>query len=247
MMEEDYKEENKMIMMFPWKCPRTDATKVTAIVTLPSGVVPETVEFKFEGNNSFQSNSFSLTYEWPEKLMMPDVIYKVDMRKDRSFFEKNEFVEFRSAIRKLFTRNSDKIPISKISVKLPFAVQRSPMSYSVDLRRFGTASSAVLARGRSKEEFKTVREMATNVKTSDHKVYFVILRFTGIEVAAQDKLDKRGRCIEDCDESSLSDSDSAGEVSYKPAVHSDLLNKELYMENMSQKLSAKYDRKRRRR
>ena len=38
-----YIEENKMLVVYPWKCPRTNAKKVNCIVPLPSGVVPETV------------------------------------------------------------------------------------------------------------------------------------------------------------------------------------------------------------
>ena len=63
-----YNEKNKMVIIFPWKCPRTDAKKVTCIVALPSGVVPESVEFTFQGRNSFESQCFNLTFDWPEKL-----------------------------------------------------------------------------------------------------------------------------------------------------------------------------------
>ena len=75
--------------MFQYTC-----EKVACIVQLPSSVVPETAEFNFEGTSPFGSQAFCLTRDWPEKLLMPEVIFKVDMRSDRSVDVKNEFVEF---------------------------------------------------------------------------------------------------------------------------------------------------------
>ena len=78
-------------------------------------------------------------------------------------------------------------------MKLPFQVQRSPLAYSVDLKTFGRGEISVLTRGKSNNEFTTLREIVTNAKLSDHKVYFVILRFTGIDVAGKINL-TRGVC-----------------------------------------------------
>ena len=71
-------------MVYPWKCPRKDAKKVTCVVPLPSGVFLETVEFNFEGKHFFQSQACRLNYNWPEKLFIPEVIFKVGMRSDTS-------------------------------------------------------------------------------------------------------------------------------------------------------------------
>ena len=71
------------------------------MVPLPSGVVPETVEFNFEGTSPFQSQAFSLTYEWPEKLFMPEVIFKVDMRSDKSVDVNNDFMSLGRRLGKL--------------------------------------------------------------------------------------------------------------------------------------------------
>ena len=48
-------------------CLVTDARKVTWVVSLPSEIVTEEVELSFEGENLFQSDTFSLKYAWPEK------------------------------------------------------------------------------------------------------------------------------------------------------------------------------------
>ena len=193
-----------MVISFPWKCPRTDAKKVTCIVALPSGVVPESVEFTFQGRNSFESQCFNLTFDWPEKLLTPSVIFRVDMRKDQGFREKNEFVEFREAVRKIKNATHYDLPKSTITIKLHFMVQRSISSYTKELRRFGTSNSAILSSAKVKEEFTSLSQMAKHTTSCDHKVYFMVLRFTGVEVEEEDNLDKRTRCIEDCDESSLS-------------------------------------------
>ena len=204
----NYKEDNKVIVCFPWKCPRTDSKKITCIVLLPSGIVPEEVEFAFKGLSSFQSDTFTLSYSWPQKFLKPEVVFRVDMREDLSFTEKNEFVEFREAIRKIHASTFGTVPNSTITVKLPFMVQRSRSSWSKDIRRFGTSNSGVLSRDKSKKEFISLKEMAKNITSVDHKAYFMIFRFTGVEVEGEDYLDKRSRCIQDCDEnSSLSCSD----------------------------------------
>ena len=133
---------------------------------------------------------------------MPEVIFKVDMRSDKSFDVKNECVEFREAIRKL--RVKDDIPKSKITVKLPFPVQRSNNSFQKELRRFGTSHSAIFSRGAEKERFTSMRDMAQRVRNSDHKVYFMLVRLTGVEVEGERRIEKRIRCVQDCDNSSLS-------------------------------------------
>ena len=223
-----YKEENKMLVVYDWKCPRTDAKKVTCIVPLPSGVVPETVKFNFERKSQFQSQAFSLTYEWPEKLLMPEVIFKVDMRSDRSFDVKNEFVEFREVIMKLGVYGDS--PKSKITVKLPFPVQRSHNSFQTDLRRFGTSHSAILSRGAEKERFTSMRDMAQSVRNSDHKVYVMLVRLTGVEVEGERRIEKTTRCVQDCDDSSLSSVED-GENKNR---YDDHINTEVYMNSMSQ-------------
>lgn len=48
------------------------------------GVVPGTVEFNFEGESTFQSQAYSLRYDWPGTFLNPEVIFKGDMRSDRS-------------------------------------------------------------------------------------------------------------------------------------------------------------------
>ena len=223
-----YKSENKMLVVYDWKCQRTDAKKVTCIVPLPSGVVPETVEFNFEGTSPFQSQAFSLTYEWPEKLLLPEVIFKVDMRSDRSFDVKNEFVEFREVIMKLGVYGDS--PKSKITVKLPFPVQRSHNSFQTDLRRFGTSHSAILSRGAEKERFTSMRDMAQSVRNSDHKVYVMLVRLTGVEVEGERRIEKTTRCVQDCDDSSLSSVED-GEIQDR---YDDHINTEVYMNSMSQ-------------
>ena len=84
----NYTEENKVIICFPWKCPRTDSKKIICILLLPSGIVPEDVEFNFKGISSFQSDTFTLNYTWPNKIIKPEVVFKVDMRTDRSLQKK---------------------------------------------------------------------------------------------------------------------------------------------------------------
>ena len=240
-------EDNRMVMMYPWKCPRTDAKKLTAIVALPSGVTPEAVEFAFESKNPFHAQMFSLSYPWPEKFLDPSVIFKVDMRKDGNFFEKGKFVEFCAACR-LLTENGRKSPFSKISVKLPFAVQRNTLSYTVDLRRFGTEQSTVLARGKDIREFATLNALARNVKRTDNWCYFMIMRFTGLEVEGEDRQRKKARLVQDCDESSLSLSEEDYEIhkSGESLKKDALINKEVHinrnehLENLSQDLYKKY-------
>ena len=124
--------------------------------------------------------SFTLTYEWPEKFLRPEIIFKVDMRRDRGFTEKNEFVEYRDAARKLKLQSHHPLPVSTITVHLPFMVQRNNDSFSKDLRRFGTSNSAILSRGSVTEDFVSLTDLAKQTKTSDHKVYFMILRFTRV-------------------------------------------------------------------
>ena len=240
-------EDNRMVLMYPWKCPRTDAKKLTTIVALPSGVTPEAVEFAFESKNPFHAQMFSLSYPWPEKFLDPAVIFKVDMRKDGNFYEKGEFVEFRAAVRML-TENGRKSPFSKISVKLPFPVQRNTLSYTVDLRRFGTEQSTVLARGKDIREFATLNALARNVKRTDNWCYFMIMRFTGLEVEGEDRQKKKAKVVQDCDESSLSMSDEEYQIhkSGESVKKDALINKEVHinrndhLENMSQNLNKKY-------
>ena len=98
LLQEENPEQNRnvdeMVLMYPWKCPRTDAKKLTTFVALSSGVTPEAVEFAFESKNPFHAQIFSLSYPWPEKFVDPAVIFKVDMRKDRNFYEKANLSSF---------------------------------------------------------------------------------------------------------------------------------------------------------
>ena len=240
-----YKERNKMIIIFPWKCPRTDSRKVTCIVALPSGIAPENVEFKFLGGSRFQSNAFMLTYEWPEKMLLPETIFKVDMRDDSSFCHKNEFVEFREAARKIRAMSNSSHPTSALTVNLPFMVQRSAQSFTKDLRRFASSNSAILSRDRSKDEFTSLKAMVKCTTSSDHKVYFMILRFTGVEVEEEDKVDKRSRCVQDCDDSSLSDSEIK-HTSNKKHAHDDLIKSDNYYQSINSSVYVPSRRKRKR-
>ena len=235
----EYKEDNKMLIIFPWKCPVTDARKVTCVVPLPSGIVPEEVEFSFEGGNPFQTDTFSLKYAWPEKALQPEVIFRVDMRADKTFVHKSEFVEFREAIRRIKSSEVRSEPTSRIVIKLPFMVQRSRSSFTKDMRMFGTSNSAVLARDKVKKEFVSLKDMAKSTTSVDHKVYFMILRFTGTEIEEEDMIDKRVRCVQDCDDSSDEDYD-------RTQKYKDHLSKDLYFEELSSSVYRAPKRTRRR-
>ena len=161
------------------------------------------------------------------------------MRKERGFVEKNEFVEFREAVRKLRLKSHRAEPVSSIVVQLPFMIQRSSASFTKDLRRFTTFSSAILSRDRVKEEFASLTAMAQSTRSIDHKIYFMILRFTGVEVEGEDRFEKRGRCVQDCDDSSLSNS-LAPAHNEKKMNYDDHLNKTLYLEGMSKSVYTKH-------
>ena len=76
--------------------------------------------------------------------------------------------------------------------------------------------------------------MAKNITSVDHKAYFMIFRFTGVEVEVDNYLDKRSRCIQDCDEnSSLSCSDDDVSVKKKKVNYEDHINRDLYFEAMA--------------
>lgn len=66
-------------------------------------------------------------------------------------------------------------------------------------------------------------------KASDHKVYFMLVRFTGVEVEETHRIEKREGYVEGCDESSLS-SDSYGENNTR---YDDRNNKDIFLNNMS--------------
>ena len=75
-----------------------------------------------------------------------------------------------------------------------------------------------------------MRDMAQSVRNSDHKVYFMIVRLTGVEVEGERRIEKRTRCVQDCDDSSL----SSVEDGQNKNRYDDHINTEVYMNSMSQ-------------
>ena len=121
-------------------------------------------------------------------------------------------------------------PSSTIVVKLPFMVQSSRYFRTQDIRIFGTSNLGVLARDKSMNQFASLKEMAKNITSVDHKAYFMVLRFTGVEIEGEDYLDKRSRCIQDCDEnSSLSCSDDGIIAKPEKEDYADHINRDLYL------------------
>ena len=112
------------------------------------------------------------------------------------------------AVRKLRVNRDN--PSLRITVNLPFPVQRSSQSFQKYLRRFSTSHLAILSRGAEKDSFTYIRDVAQSVRNSDHKVYFMLLRFTGVEVEGEKRTEKRTKCVQDCDDSSLSSIEYVG-------------------------------------
>ena len=162
--------------------------------------------------------------------MCPETVFKVDMRDDLAFCEKNEFVEFRAAVRRIKNSTPHELPKTTLTVQLPFIVQRSLHSFTKDLRQFTTSYSTILDRDRKKNEFHSLKAMAECMKTTDHKTYFMILRFTGVEIHEEDRHDKKSRCVQDCDDDS-----SQSFVEYSSSLkhnYKDKLNKDDYYEHL---------------
>ena len=120
-------ETNRHIVLFPWVDPVTDSKRITAIVQLPSGVVPEEVEFKFMGGNPFYADAFKLTYDWPTSCLEPKQVFKPEIKQNRGFRQTPEYLTFMSKVRKI---NSEGVS-SDIEVTLPFRVQSSNISFEV--------------------------------------------------------------------------------------------------------------------
>ena len=72
--------------------------------------------------------------------------------------------------------------------------------------------------------------MAKIVRNSDDKVYFMIVRLTGVQVEGERSIEKRTMCVQDCDDSSLSSVED-GENKNR---YDDHINTEVYMNSMSQ-------------
>ena len=105
-----------------------------------------------------------------------------------------------------------------------------------------------MARGKDLREFTTLTALARNVKRTDNWCYFMIMRFTGLEVEGGDKQKKKAKVVHDCDESSLSMSDddyqlhkSGGSVKKDALINKEVhLNRNDNLDNMSQVLCDKY-------
>ena len=96
-----------------------------------------------------------------------------------------------------------------------------------------TSNSAILLRDRRKEDFISLSEMARNTKSSEHKIYFMILRFTGTEVFQEGKIDKYTRCVEDCDDWSISGSDYDDYYHENKPILKPVVRRNLYHESLA--------------
>ena len=205
------KEDNRMVLIVPWKCPRTLSKKLSVIVALPSGIVPEMVKFSFLGRSKFESNRIKLTYNWPCGLISPRTLFKDEIKKDPYFTQMSEFIEFKEVVREMkrFNPNQE----SNIEIELPMVVQRSVNSYEYSIKSFKTGNSAVIGGRHNISGFSSLRNYAKVSKSIEHKVYFMYFRFTGSMVEEETDEQIQKKCVIDIDD--IDDDDDSVDVDFK--------------------------------
>lgn len=187
-------ENNRFSFLLPWTDPIHDNQKLTAIVGLPSGIVPETVNFAFDDLDVFYAQSFTLSYNWPDKCLLPDSIFSLECKKNTQFNCQSEYLAYRNKMC-TFQRaeGTDGKVQSKMLVDLPFRVQKAAGKHSLSLHAFRTDSSQSVKGSALVKNGKT--QKVNKILTTQHYLYYVLVRMTGEEVETVEKVAKKRRVV----------------------------------------------------
>ena len=170
-------ENNRFSVICPWEDPVSDDKKLTAVIGLPSGVIPEEVELSFEGQDKFTSRQVRLTYPWPNKLLYPQTVFSTECRVLPEYKRMSEYVSYRQVIRKMY---ETKQMSSSIVINLPFPVQRADNKWEMSLRAFNTSES------NSVKESCVIKtssgQLKKKCKMQKQYFYYCVIRMTGLEV-----------------------------------------------------------------
>ena len=123
--------DNYQAIVFPWICPEKYQKKVTAVVTLPSGVDPHSCLVEI-GNNKEEAiaQEAFVKFAWNRSFLDKKALFKTAQNKYTSYHIHPEAMAYEQAVMK-HRLNYSHIPNCTIKIVLPIPVQTTHESYDV--------------------------------------------------------------------------------------------------------------------